>query len=38
MRANALKDWWRDTGGNAIVSHPLETTSNLYKFGSNFYN
>ena len=38
MRANALKDWWRDLGGDAIVSQPLETTSNLYKFGSNFYN
>ena len=38
MRANALKQWWEDYGGNAIVTQPLETTSNLYKFGSNFYN
>lgn len=38
MRANALKHWWEDNGGKAIVSQPLETTSNLYKFGSNFYN
>jgi processive 1,2-diacylglycerol beta-glucosyltransferase len=38
MRANALKHWWQSIGGNAIVSQPLETTSSLYKFGSNFYN
>ncbi len=38
MRANALKDWWEDTGGDVLISQPLETSSKLYKLGSNFYN
>ena len=38
MRAYALKYWWEKKGGLAKVSHPLESTFKLYKFGSELYN
>ena len=39
MRAFALQDWWRErVRSEATVTHPLESGSILYRFGTEFYN
>ena len=38
MRAYALKDWWKERGGDAEVYHPLENSFWAYRLGCHFYN
>lgn len=38
MRANALRDWWHEKGGDCEVYQPLENTFSGYKLGCQFYN
>jgi len=38
MRAYALRDWWHQRGGTAVIHHPLESSFIGYKFGCNLYN
>ena len=38
MRAFALRDWWRQMGGDCQVYHPLEETFWGYKSGCQLYN